>query len=187
MPGGGGAELLDELRTRHFETPSLIFMTGFADLELEDAFAGGAEAMISKPFDREELLALVQRVLIPREARWTGNPKDEIVLDFSLNLELPGLKAAGDAGLFRIGRGGFFLSLKDPLMWQGAKVAYHLSFRDEGIQLKGQGTVRWTLSEGSNGRLQGCGMEFDYMDEANRKQIQHYIDTHKMVAYIPKE
>src|SRR6478736_4081441 len=38
MPGGDGVYLLGEVRKQHFENPPVIFVSGFADVTLAEAF-----------------------------------------------------------------------------------------------------------------------------------------------------
>ena len=54
MSDGDGIELLDRIKASRPEIP-VIFMTGFTDLPYSEAKERGAEAVVWKPFDLEEL------------------------------------------------------------------------------------------------------------------------------------
>jgi len=61
MPGVGGLELADELRTRAPETP-VVFVSSTADLDDRSPRVGGAR-VLRKPLRRAELLATVTAAL----------------------------------------------------------------------------------------------------------------------------
>jgi DNA-binding NtrC family response regulator len=63
MPGMDGLELLDEIRTRKPDTPTLI-ITGHGDNELVvHALRGGARDFIQKPIDRDYFVAALYRAI----------------------------------------------------------------------------------------------------------------------------
>ncbi len=61
MPGGGGLELLGEIKA-HYPALPVIVMTAYADLESTvSAFQHGAFDYLAKPFDVNDAVALIQR------------------------------------------------------------------------------------------------------------------------------
>ena len=65
MPGTDGISLLEQIKRRRPRVP-VIVMTAYSDLERAvSAFQGGAYEYISKPFDVDEVAALVRRALRP--------------------------------------------------------------------------------------------------------------------------
>jgi two-component system, sensor histidine kinase and response regulator len=63
MPGMDGLELLDEIRTRKPDTPTLI-ITGHGENELVvHALRGGARDFIQKPIDRDYFVAALYRAI----------------------------------------------------------------------------------------------------------------------------
>jgi two-component system, NtrC family, C4-dicarboxylate transport response regulator DctD len=63
MPGTDGLALLDEIRTRWPDTPTLV-ITGHGDHALAiDALRGGAYDFIQKPIDREYFVASLRRAI----------------------------------------------------------------------------------------------------------------------------
>jgi putative two-component system response regulator len=62
MPGFSGLELLEELRKRHPSLP-VILTTGAGTYDkLSEALAGGADALLVKPFSHAELQSAVEKV-----------------------------------------------------------------------------------------------------------------------------
>jgi CheY-like chemotaxis protein len=49
MPAGDGVQFLDAVRVRDRSRPPFFFITGYADLTLEEALAKGAQGMLAKP------------------------------------------------------------------------------------------------------------------------------------------
>ncbi|MBI1731143.1 MAG: nitrogen regulation protein NR(I) [Gammaproteobacteria bacterium] len=67
MPGIDGMELLEQIKGRAPNLP-VILMTAYPDLDRTvSAFQSGAYEYLSKPFDVDELVALVRRALRPVE------------------------------------------------------------------------------------------------------------------------
>jgi DNA-binding response OmpR family regulator len=57
MPGGTGIELLDHVRADiEVKRPYLILITGFADIEINEAYDKGADDLIQKPFSLDRLI-----------------------------------------------------------------------------------------------------------------------------------
>ncbi|MCM2278487.1 MAG: response regulator [Oligoflexia bacterium] len=59
MPRGDGVSLLRAMRARHSSRPPLIFMSGFADLSLQEALETGAIGLLNKPFDIKALVQVI--------------------------------------------------------------------------------------------------------------------------------
>ncbi|WP_256645853.1 nitrogen regulation protein NR(I) [Thermomonas paludicola] len=68
MPGDSGLVLLERLKAAHPQLP-VIVMSAHTDVaSTAGAFRGGAQEFLSKPFDMDEAVALVQRSLPERNA-----------------------------------------------------------------------------------------------------------------------
>jgi two-component system response regulator FixJ len=65
MPGMNGYEVLVELCRRGDALPVIIVTAQTNDATSSRAIAAGAAAVLEKPYDTDELLALVRRVLTP--------------------------------------------------------------------------------------------------------------------------
>lgn len=66
MPSGDGIDLLKQIVALDAPRPAVILMTGFADLNSEQARALGAAALVGKPFDRSALFATVRALRVAR-------------------------------------------------------------------------------------------------------------------------
>ena len=75
MPGMDGFQLLKKLQHTHPALP-VIIMTAHSDLESAvSAFHGGAFEYLPKPFDIEEMLAVVQRACLHNKQQTNNTPK----------------------------------------------------------------------------------------------------------------
>ena len=75
MPGMDGFQLLKKLQHTHPDLP-VIIMTAHSDLESAvSAFHGGAFEYLPKPFDIEEMLAVVRRACLHNTQRTNNTPK----------------------------------------------------------------------------------------------------------------
>lgn len=55
MPGGSGVDLTIAVRTKLLLTTPIILVSGFSDIDIVKAKALGAQHLMSKPFDLDEL------------------------------------------------------------------------------------------------------------------------------------
>jgi DNA-binding NtrC family response regulator len=58
MPGRNGIELLDAIKDNGDQT-AVILISGFTDLEPQDALNRGAKALLIKPFDLDDIINAV--------------------------------------------------------------------------------------------------------------------------------
>jgi uncharacterized protein (TIGR02266 family) len=185
MPDGDGVELLKKIKEHNYRIPVLIFITGFADLTLEDAYDFGADAVLSKPFDRSEFFSTIDKALTAPASRWSERP-ERLPTDFKVELHIPGLNESRQSHLLNIGRGGMFVALADPLPQAGLRLEFTIHLEDGPPPLKGQGIVRWTrMNDEGEGRKAGLGLEFEMMDQASRQRIAQVIEELQSKAFIP--
>ena len=75
MPGMGGIELLQQVKSRYPSLP-VIIMTAYSDLESAvSAFQGGAFEYLPKPFDTDKAIELIRRAL--DESQHVGVAEEE--------------------------------------------------------------------------------------------------------------
>ena len=67
MPGGDGIQLIKHVKNMNYSTPVLMFITGFSDLDIADAYNLGAEAVLKKPFDLDNLVNTVKKMILPKK------------------------------------------------------------------------------------------------------------------------
>lgn len=137
MPLKSGVELLKTVRLHVPDLPFLL-MTGFADIALPTAHALGAEGLLQKPFELEEICQTVAYYCRPLLERW------EVT-------ELPDALPVSDANVIP-GRGGFLFTEKSfafprPQVGQKLDVQFHSSGQRFRV------IVRWTYMKDWGGEI----------------------------------
>ena len=186
MPGGDGIELLDNIKNKNPELPVVMFITGFADISPEDAFDKGVDAIFSKPFNRKELFAAVERAVKEKEEQWSTR-SDRFTSDFDIELEFEDFNYAVQGRVLNIGRGGVFVAHDGILPRVGSLTQFNVSFK-QGVPrgIIGQGIVRWVRSPSVPNFQSGCGLEFQYLDDSTRTQLIDLIRCLNTKSFIPK-
>src|SRR5215469_2693565 len=69
MPVMDGITLLKNIKANGSRRPSVIFITGFADISTRDAYDLGAEALLQKPIP-DDFIEVVERSLLEPNERW---------------------------------------------------------------------------------------------------------------------
>lgn len=178
MPGGTGVDLLKTVKARNILNPPVILITGFADITSEEAYAEGAEALLSKPFQLDELIQVSARLLQPPEKRFTeGRATSTKTLTFTSPLSL---KQTHD---FELGRGGLSLKTENVMKYEvGESITISLTFSD--VVIHACAIVRWTKLSESDGKL--CiGLELVRIDQGSEYLLKHWQTTPGL-AFIPK-
>ncbi|MEI8347423.1 MAG: response regulator, partial [Pseudomonadota bacterium] len=62
MPQMNGIDLLLEIKKRDPFVPPVMFISGYSDISVEDAYALGVVGFIFKPFDIERMLKIISEV-----------------------------------------------------------------------------------------------------------------------------
>lgn len=188
MPGGDGIELLDKVKEQNPMIPVVMFITGFADLSLDEAYNKGADAVFTKPFDRKSLMAAVMRVTIEKSQLWGVRNSDRLAVEFTITLQFSELGTAVQGKVLNIGRGGMFVALKAPFPKVENKVTFHIQFEQGSPQeISGSGIVRWIRTQLLTDHPTGCGIEFEYLSDQSRDHIIELINQMKTKAFIPNK
>lgn len=183
MPGMDGVELLRQVKAMNHELPVVIFITGFADLSLEQAYDLGADAVLPKPFDRAEFFRIIERSLLPKSQRWTR--PERATAQAAIELSLPGIRQAVLGHLVNLGRGGMFVALDHGLPIPDSAVSFKLLFDGEEA-LEGRGLVRWCRSRAQGPeRPAGCGIEFEFLSPPGVEKVLEWAKECEMKAFIP--
>ena len=67
MPNGNGMAVLDEVNSMDFDSrPDFFFVSGQADISIQDALDAGAKKFFSKPFDLDDLIKEIEKELISK-------------------------------------------------------------------------------------------------------------------------
>ena len=187
MPGGDGIELLDNVKSLNPALPVVMFITGFADISIEDAYDKGVDAVFAKPFDRKALMGAVLKAVSTKEEQWGAVQLDPTDVEFNIELNFPEYKQITEGRLVSLGRGGMFVSLSDTFPAIDAKTHFKINFKTGKItSLQGSGVVRWIRAHKEADFPAGCGIEFNYLNDENRQEIIDFIRVLKTKAFIPK-
>jgi CheY-like chemotaxis protein len=173
MPVMDGITLLKNIKARGWDTPSLIFITGFADIEARDAYDMGAEALLEKPIDCDFLIDVARRSLSEPWERW------ETQLDLSASPVLSrifrSLCSARQEHRVAFGRGGF--CIENPEFLEEGLVTITLEFIADRYVLVGQGVIRWSQES-------QMGVELIFVAEKSRGRAVQL--TKGGSAFIPR-
>ena len=182
MPNRDGRWLLKELRKIHKVSPPFIFMTGFADLAIHDAFEMGADGFLGKPVDSEKLGAILSKVCRPPETRWSEQPKDAPSKHISKTVA-NSVTASNEVS---IGRGGMFVAVDAPTLEVGDMVSFNISFEDGMMKkLEGIGNIVWKRNHVEGDLSIGCGISFDYIAPASLPSWLKHLANKEIVPFIP--
>jgi CheY-like chemotaxis protein len=187
MPDGDGVELLETIKTKHAFLPVVMFITGFSDLSLEQAYNKGADAVFSKPFDRQALFDAVTRALMATDQRYArSDVRIDITLPVGLKLISKGITLS--TKVQNLGRGGIFVYLEKDFPELGDTCEFHLEGAgDLKIKAIGTGIVRWRRTQSEAGFASGCGIEFVQLEPGSLKQIFELINFLKTKSFIPNK
>lgn len=178
MPKGDGKFLVQNLKQYKPNCPPLIFMSGFSDLTVEEAYNLGARGIISKPFSPQELLRHIQSLLLLKN---TWSPYRNSHNEIELKIPTSNLETAVSQRKLNCGQYGFFISGEDPMPMVGDKV--HIQFED--IELLGEGVVRWIRNYERSGKVKGFGVEFMKISDPLEKAIESFVTQNKVLSAIP--
>jgi len=176
MPVMDGIALLKNMESTRDGSPGVIFITGFSDVPLREAYDLGVEAILEKPITKEELLSLVARALADADDLWHGPPT--VGLEMTLHSSFSNIRSALQEKRIAFGRRGFCVETTHSL--HEGPVEFTLEFKDDRLVLQGQGVVRWTAPDEAK-----SGIEITWLDDASRAWMVDYLERKKPVAFIP--
>jgi CheY-like chemotaxis protein len=180
MPGGTGVDLLDHVKARDSQYPPVMLITGFADITCEQALDKGAEALMNKPFQLDDLVSVAARYTGRFEDRFKA-PTEEPRKKLSLNFE----KALQDCDEVELGRGGISLCLdgKGRKFENGESLNFELTFADQ--VLSGTGVIRWVKHPEHSESLLCIGLEFMQLSSESLGYFTSFVRATSPVAFIP--
>jgi len=169
MPVMDGIELVRMLGKMGSSVPSIIFVSGFGQIDLREMYGLGVETFLSKPLSRTDFTRALERALAERAALWLApmavTPRQTLVTD---------------GARICLGRGGLSVDYVGLLM--SGPVAFHCRFAPENRHVVGQGYVRWTWAA----RMR-AGIEFVFVEPQCRAWVVDRIGTTQPRSFIPVE
>ena len=187
MPEGDGIELLKKIKDLDACLPVVMFITGYAELTLEEAYEMGADAIFGKPFDRKVLLSAVERALQPPDVRYRRQDS-RVDLDVFTGVKFLESGHEAQTRARNIARGGMFVLLGEKFPQVGEKCRFLIEC-DTPIVLRvsGEGVVRWVRNASQDGDLTaGAGIEFISFDDGCRTEVLELINLTKTRTFIPR-
>lgn len=176
MPVMDGIKLVRRLKEEGRTVPSIIFISGFADIDVREAYELGVEAMLSKPTRQNQLLSAIERTLKDRETVW-AEPLPEVPT-YVIEMEFPSFTEAHESGAFNLGRGGFCLYTGKLIAHEHVRL--QIRFHAEDQCIAGQGCVQWT-----DAGQRKVGVEFLYLGPECRAWVAERIGAVKTGCFIP--
>jgi len=178
MPIMGGVELVRTIYDMKLTIPSIIFVSGFGDMEPREMFGLGVEALMDKPLSRKELLRVLEASLMESEQHWL-TPSAEPMAQ-SLTMEIESLEGAMRTCQFQLGRGGCCFTSTHPLT-EEKTVNLSIQFAKEGLSLRSQGKVRWFDDQTGQ-----SGVSFDYLEPECREWVIGAMREGSKRSFIPQ-
>lgn len=171
MPDGDGIYFLEEVKKSKSPLCTMIFMTGYSDIPLEEFYDRGVEAVISKPFRLEHLVSTLQMAMQTPRMGWRRAPR--VVASLNVEVSWPELAHPLKTTTFTVGRGGLFVQSSAPFPKVGSKVKFSVNFTVEGQEqsIDGHLVVRWIRSDNESGLPLGFGAQFSGLPEEDMDQI----------------
>lgn len=169
MPLMDGIQLIRAIRERGFTIPSIIFVSGYLEVDRAEMFELGVECILGKPFGAKLLLDQVEISLADRSDLWQTPLPDRPVQEVWIERVTPGPHAA--AGSICFGRGGFCAWLPNPV--GEGPVNFVITLDSEPQELRGQGYMRWYSAETRIGTV-----EFEYLDPDSRVRLLELVGSH---------
>lgn len=183
MAGGDGIELLDRVREISPINPPMLFMTGFADINQQEALDKGAAGFFHKPIDGTTLVEGLKHALKPKAEVWRNKPKGaDKALELAVSYK--SFQEAITEKSFSLGNGGLFVGIEHCEARVGKLVAFDVSFAC-GTAIKGIGKVKWQRKTHEEGLKQGIGVEIEYLDDASLTFVCNQLQQHPTKAFIP--
>jgi CheY-like chemotaxis protein len=176
MPVMDGITLLKKIKEARVRTPEVIFLSGFSDVPLRQAYDMGAEAVLEKPISREELVDIAKRTLTEADELWRNPPC--AALETKLEMTFRSLTTALEEKRIGFGRRGFCIDTAADLT--EGPVEFTLEFEDDRLVLSGQGVVRWTAPK--EGRV---GIEITCLHDGSNTWMVDHVKRNKPLAFIP--
>ncbi len=172
MPVMDGVTLVRRLAKAGLTVPTIIFVSGFGDVDQKEMYSLGVEAFLAKPVRREELIEVLHTALEERVALWSvpmrTTPRQ--LVEFEVD--------GSNEDFFRVGRGGFCIRCSKPLSI--GKIEFRCTFTGERMGVTGQGYVRWYSKADRS-----AGIELAFLDADTRAWFSDVIAAIEPLSFIP--
>ncbi len=177
MPIMGGVALVRTIYEKKMLIPSIIFVSGFGDVEPREMYGLGVELLMEKPLNRKDLLRALEESLRDRDDLWRVQSCRPHGTESRLDME--SLADAMATCQFQLGRGGCCFFAGRPL--EEKTIELTVRFAREGLCLKAQGIVRWSERQTSH-----AGVSFSYLAPECRDWTFAAMHDEAYRSFIPE-
>jgi CheY-like chemotaxis protein len=178
MPIMGGVALVRSIYERKLLIPSIIFVSGYGDVEPREMYGLGVELLMEKPLTRGDLIHALEQSVMGREELW--QTPSALPMTHTLERKMASLAAAITSCEFQLGRGGCCFATNTTLE-EETTIGFAIDFVEDGLCLRAEGTVRWHEQE--EGRT---GVSFDYLDPGCRGWLIELMRKAAYRSFIPQ-
>ena len=175
MPGMDGITLVRNLAELGTSIPSIVFVSGFGDVDAREMFGLGVEAFLAKPLPRGQLVQVAEMALAEPSTLWL-TPMDSPPRQ-SLDITVEKIGETEEDSI-RLGRGGFSARYSGPSAL--GKVAFKCHFSSDQREMTGEGYVRWRSKNHDK-----VGIEFSFLDPNCRSWVLEEIAANNPRSFIP--
>ena len=183
MPGGTGIDLLASVKSKDVSHPPMILITGFADITVADAFHKGAEALINKPFNLDELVATCVRFTLPLKDRFKTDVPGDLK---DLKVEFSGTMVETiNRQEFKFGRGGAAFKFEGRGKNFDVGQPLRVAFKFADLNFHGVMVCRWIQQLEEAYLLKG-GFEFLHLSDESLDYFLQGTSSITETPYIPR-
>jgi CheY-like chemotaxis protein len=176
MPVMDGVTLVRSLAKSGKPIPSVVFISGFGDVDKREMYALGVGAFLVKPCQREELVGAIENALADRSTLW--NTPLKLVPRQSIVIEVDHLDETLCPKSLQLGNSGFS-AFENRTLGLG-NVAFQCDIASDQQRISGQGYVRW------NSQMERkIGVEFAFIEEPGRTWLLGEIKARNPRSFIP--
>ncbi len=174
VPGEESMKVLERARATQPGLPVILLVSEGSELKTEEALSKGADAIFGKPLDKKVLIEAMQRFLLPADERWY-RLSDRVAIDLNVEVNFPTAQRPTSTKVTNISRGGMYVAMGSQLPEVSDSVTFKLDWIEANVRLYGSGVVRWVRTQDNPPFVAGCGIEFTYLGEEEKKKIVEYI------------
>lgn len=176
MPRMNGISLVRHMGELRKKAPSIVFVSGFGNVDEREMFGLGVQAFLPKPTARDILIAVAERALADRSELW--QTPFESPPRHSLEFEAVDFSNSAHASRIAMGQGGF--SAPYARMAALGKINFDCSLSGMDTRFAGQGHVRWISPAEKR-----IGIELTYLEEGCREAVFKEMSKESSRGFIP--
>ena len=177
MPVMSGIKLLEKIREQNAFPPPMIFITGYSDINQDQALEKGVVAYLKKPMSINELLTAVENSFQAPQKFKRVHPR--VISHLSVNFVFKKNNETINAQVCNVGRGGVFIA-SDKLGSIGDLISFQILFNETEVKMVvGEGEIVWQRTERNGKYLVGIGVRFVSISLEDEQFISDYVDCRR--------